>query len=60
MIGKAICPVCKGNGFIRDKKSHPDIRKQTTKQCSNCNSQGELPITHQTLQATLWGSQRKQ
>jgi DnaJ-class molecular chaperone len=60
MIGKAICPVCKGNGFIRDKKSNPDIRKQTVKQCDNCHSEGELPITHQNLQSTLWGSQRKQ
>jgi len=59
MIGKAICPVCKGNGFIR-KNDHPDIRKQTVEQCSNCNSEGELPITHQNLQETLWGSNRKQ
>jgi DnaJ-class molecular chaperone len=60
MIGKAICPVCNGNGFVRDKKSHPDIRKQTVEQCKNCDSEGEIPITHQNLQSTLWGSQRKQ
>ena len=60
MLGKAICPVCKGNGFIRDEKSHPDIRKQKIEQCENCNSEGELPITHQNLQDTLWGSNRKQ
>ncbi|MEL0176693.1 MAG: hypothetical protein VW810_00150 [Pelagibacteraceae bacterium] len=60
MIGKAICPVCQGNGFIRDKNSHPDVRKQNIEQCENCNSQGELPITDEQIQQTLWGSQRKQ
>jgi len=60
MFGKSICPVCNGNGFIRDKKSHIDIRKQTVQQCSHCKSQGEIVITAQNLQETLWGSRRKQ
>ena len=29
IIGKAICSVCKGNGFIRDKESNTNIKKQT-------------------------------
>ena len=49
MSGKIICPHCDGNGFIRDKDSHPDIRKQTTTQCKNCNSQGEVDITEDVL-----------
>jgi len=60
MIGKAICPECNGNGFVRDEQSHPDIRKQEIQQCKNCDSQGEIVITAQNLQSTLWGGQRKQ
>ena len=49
MSGKIICPHCDGNGFIRNKESHPDIRKQKTTQCKNCNSQGEVDITEDVL-----------
>ena len=49
MSGKIICPHCDGNGFIRDKESHPDVRKQKTTQCKNCNSQGEVDITEDVL-----------
>lgn len=47
--GKMICPYCDGNGFIRDAKSHPDIRKQTVNQCKKCDSQGEIDITEEVL-----------
>jgi len=49
MSGKMICPYCDGNGFIRDAKSHPDIRKQTVNQCKKCDSQGEIDITEEVL-----------
>jgi len=49
MSGKIICPHCNGNGFIRDEKSHPDIRKQESIQCKKCNSQGEVDITEDVL-----------
>lgn len=49
MSGKIICPHCDGNGFTRDKESHPDIRKQAVIQCKNCNSQGEVDITEDVL-----------
>ena len=49
IMGKAICSVCKGNGFIRDRESHPDVRKQKVIQCKNCNSQGEVDITEDVL-----------
>lgn len=49
MSGKIICPHCDGNGFTRDKESHPDVRKQKVIQCKNCNSQGEVDITEDVL-----------
>lgn len=49
MSGKIICPHCDGNGFTRDKESHPDVRKQEVIQCKNCNSQGEVDITEDVL-----------
>jgi DnaJ-class molecular chaperone len=58
MIGKAICPTCNGNGFIR-KKDHVDIRKQSVEQCSTCKSEGEITITHQNLQEHLWHKQKQ-
>jgi DnaJ-class molecular chaperone len=49
MSGKIICPHCNGNGFIRDEKSHPDVRKQEVIQCKKCDSQGEVDITEDVL-----------
>lgn len=49
MSGKIICPHCNGNGFIRDKDSHPDIRKQDSIQCEKCHSEGEVDITEEVL-----------
>jgi len=42
MDNSVICQDCGGNGFIR-LEDHPDVRKQSIKQCKTCDSQGELP-----------------
>ena len=37
---KVICPVCKGNGFIRIP--YRLTKEEVTAQCSVCNSEGEI------------------
>jgi len=41
---KAICPDCKGNGFIRiSVPSYDEV-----KQCQTCKSQGEIDVKEPT------------
>ena len=37
---KAICPACKGNGYIR--VPYKLTKEEITAQCGVCNSQGEI------------------
>ena len=43
---KQICPRCKGNGFIKVKKSI-DQPIDIVQQCTQCNSEGEIMIDEQ-------------
>ena len=43
MIGKAICPKCKGNGYL--KALIEEGREEVVSDCFHCNNQGEIAIT---------------
>jgi hypothetical protein len=43
MKTKEICPRCRGNGFIKVKKSIEDLT-EVVQQCTQCDSQGEIMI----------------
>jgi len=43
---KAICPDCKGNGFVYiNVPSYNEV-----KQCTNCKSQGEIDVKEPTIE----------
>ena len=46
MKTKTICPRCRGNGFIKVKKSIENPT-EVVQQCTLCNSQGEIMIDEQ-------------
>ena len=41
MEQKKICPNCRGNGFVKVKKT-PNPANDTVMQCVTCNSKGEI------------------
>ena len=41
MDQKKICPNCRGNGFVKVKKT-PNPANDTVMQCVTCNSKGEI------------------
>ena len=43
---KAICPMCKGNGF----KYIADSSWSEVMQCQTCNSQGEIDVEEPTIE----------
>jgi len=43
---RAICPQCKGNGFIYLS----DSSWTEVKQCSTCNSEGEIDVQEPTIE----------
>ena len=51
-MGKMICPRCHGNGYIKvmDSIENPT---ETTHQCPQCNSQGEIMIDEQRMKSIL-------
>jgi len=51
MIGKAICPKCKGNGYITvtlQKEKEP-----IHQDCKYCNNQGEISIDGKKIEKYL-------
>ena len=49
-VHKAICPRCKGNGYIIiPNKSVEEPGEKVTMQCPMCNSQGELTLDEKTF-----------
>ena len=49
-VHKAICPRCKGNGYIIiPNKSVEELEKKVTMQCPMCDSQGELTLDEKTF-----------
>ena len=49
-VHKAICPRCKGNGYITiPNKSVEELKKEVTMQWPMCNSQGELTLDEKTF-----------
>jgi len=51
MSGKAICPECKGNGYITVKfqKEKEPIHKD----CTYCNNQGEIVLDNKKIERYL-------
>ena len=54
---KQICPRCKGNGFIKVKKSIEDPT-DIVQQCTQCDSQGEIMIDEQKIK-TIFDQERE-
>jgi len=49
MFGKIICNRCNGNGFIMVYRD-ASCKEKRPMDCSECNNQGEIPITIEDLQ----------
>lgn len=52
MSGKMICPRCDGNGYRQIFKD-ADKKEKITIQCAKCNSEGEIDITEEEINALL-------
>lgn len=52
MSGKMVCPRCSGNGYRRIWKD-ADEKEKITIQCAKCNSEGEIDITEEEINALL-------
>jgi len=48
MKTKTICPRCRGNGFIKVKKSIENPT-EVVQQCTQCKSEGEIMIDEQRI-----------
>ena len=57
MKTKQICPRCRGNGFIKVKKSIEDPT-EVVQQCTQCDSQGEIMIDEQRIK-TIFDQERE-
>jgi len=57
MKTKEICPRCRGNGFIKVKKSIEDLT-EVVQQCTQCDSQGEIMIDEQRIK-TIFDQERE-
>lgn len=51
MVGKAICPKCRGNGYL--KTSIEEGREEVITDCNKCNSQGEIAITEEDIELMI-------
>jgi len=52
MSGSMICPTCKGNGFVWVETPEPK-KDRWQADCKDCNNQGEIKITDDTIWNTL-------
>jgi len=50
---KAICPQCKGNGYIYLS----DSSWTEVKQCETCNSEGEIDVEEPTIEECISAAQ---
>ena len=57
MKTKEICPRCRGNGFIKVKRSIEDLT-EVVQQCTQCDSQGEIMIDEQRIK-TIFDQERE-
>ena len=48
MSNTVICPTCHGNGYVGNSKNEAQQNN-----CTQCNSQGEIVITDETIWSTL-------
>jgi hypothetical protein len=51
MNGKAICPKCKGNGYITIKLQNEKTPHH--KDCNYCNNQGEIVLDNKKIERYL-------
>ena len=56
-IKKQICPRCRGNGYIKVKKSVEDPT-DIVQQCTMCKSEGEIMIDEQRIK-TIFDKERE-